>query len=533
MGRTLRARYSKVQNEVVHIRFPTGSTLDLFSEPKPLLKKDSDTIAQSLVNTAKDLLSACLQQESQAWEALRIIYILTGDGVNTNLASARKMYFFFLQNRYIKGMRLDFCLWNVRCASHVANLVVLVALVGEIIPSPCDNSDLCANLVRWYKYIVPSYVEELNSSLRTFVLSRFCVRVGDPDDVNVPEPNLRQWFLGLQRLYWPDTVPEELLQVFNRGLGVWLHVSAEDGDQQLCVQRAFRLVSHLVLFLQERPQPTRFWHFAACTRALLRMRLIGITKGTLTVATTSPSAENADRISKFWHYYDSAGTDQKLRTAVLCLSLTEHALNISSSKMKEPGREPTLVRLAKGEVQEKTLDQLDTILGLLHLDASVDIVDTTVSLLVTEVHLLVRYDEYFQFPYRAYELTKKFNPLGHVACIESFLDLPPTALDVGYSVKLQQEAWQQGPAGGPELSSAIAFLLRDDIQMEMTNALEHASASSLDVERSHVQMKRNEQNKVLSVAVPARNRMAGEGSLRAVLFKKGQCSQKNMLRIRC
>ena len=94
MGRTLRARYSKVQNEVVHIRFPTGSTLDLFSEPKPLLKKDSDTIAQSLVNTAKDLLSACLQQESQAWEALRIIYILTGDGVNTNLASARKMYFF-------------------------------------------------------------------------------------------------------------------------------------------------------------------------------------------------------------------------------------------------------------------------------------------------------------------------------------------------------------------------------------------------------------------------------------------------------
>ena len=64
--------------------------------------------------------------------------------------------------------------------------------------------------------------------------------------------------------------------------------------------------------------------------------------------------------------------------ALLCLSLTEHALNISSSKMKEPGREPTLVRLAKGEVQEKTLDQLDTILGLLHLDASLDIVDTMI-----------------------------------------------------------------------------------------------------------------------------------------------------------
>ncbi|CAK9063966.1 unnamed protein product [Durusdinium trenchii] len=43
----------------------------------------------------------------------------------------------------------------------------------------------------------------------------------------------------------------------------------------------------------ERPQPTRLWHFAACARAFLRMRMIGITKEVLQVTTTRPSAENA------------------------------------------------------------------------------------------------------------------------------------------------------------------------------------------------------------------------------------------------
>ena len=237
------------------------------------------------------------------------------------------------------------------------------------------------------------------------------------------------------------------------------------------------------------------------------MRMIGITKEVLQVTTTRPSAENADRLTKFWAFYDTPAADLKLRTAVLCLSLTEHALSISSSKTTDRTSAPTLVRLAQGEVQDKTLLQLNDLLGLLRLDESLDLLETTTALLVTEIHLLVRYDDYYQFPYRIFELTRKFNPTGHLAAIESFLDMEQASLDLGYSFPLQQEAWKQGSAGSRELSSAIAFLLRDDIQQEMVNALEHASASSLDVERSHVQVKRNEQNKVLSVAVASRNRI--------------------------
>ena len=188
VGRTLRARYSKVQNEVVRVKFPSGKTVGLgyFAEFQPLLKKDSDTIAQALANTAKNVILSLLDQPAtRPSQPLRLIYNLTGDGINIDLASAKKMSSFFAQNASYHGTRVDLRLWCVRCASHVANLVVLVALVGGIFSAPVDNSDLCAALVRWDKYIV-QYVEELNSSLRAFLLSNFRVLVGDPNESNLP-----------------------------------------------------------------------------------------------------------------------------------------------------------------------------------------------------------------------------------------------------------------------------------------------------------------------------------------------------------
>ena len=50
-----------------------------------------------------------------------------------------------------------------------------------------------------------------------------------------------------------------------RGLGVWIHVVDVEGvgEIEMCVQKAFKLLSSKVLLLQERPQPTRFWHIAS------------------------------------------------------------------------------------------------------------------------------------------------------------------------------------------------------------------------------------------------------------------------------
>ena len=99
VGWTLRARCSKVQNEVVHVKFPSGKTVEYFAELQPLLKKDSDTIAQAIENTAKNVILLLLDQPAtKPSQPLRLIYILTGDGINTSLTSAKKIFLFFAQN---------------------------------------------------------------------------------------------------------------------------------------------------------------------------------------------------------------------------------------------------------------------------------------------------------------------------------------------------------------------------------------------------------------------------------------------------
>ena len=238
------------------------------------------------------------------------------------------------------------------------------------------------------------------------------------------------------------------------------------------------------------------------------MHFVGIPGEVLDVRAAAPSAENRARLNRFLSYYRSPSTGQELRKAVLCLALTEHALNISSSK-SAAASEPTLVRLAKGEVQEKTMLQFDSILSALHVDPDLDITDAVGGLLVTQIHILHRYREFAEYPFRLYELTERFNPTGFIAAIELFLGTDSKSLDVGFSLPLQQEAWSQGPGASKDLAAAIRFLIQEDVQEELVRMLTCASASSLDVERAHVQVKRAEKNKVVSVAVASRNYILG------------------------
>lgn len=86
-----------------------------------------------------------------------------------------------------------------------------------------------------------------------------------------------------------------------------------------------------------------------------------------------------------------------------------------------------------------------------------------------------------RLPFRIYELTEAFNPQGFVSCVEQFLEADASILDAAYSLKLQQEAWQQGEGEQRDLAAAIEFMLSEQTQQEMVNILVHASASSLDV----------------------------------------------------
>ena len=242
-GRLVRGRYSKIQNNCVYLTFPSGAQLELYQELQPLQRKDALTIGQAVLNVAGAALNSLTSAEKKRWTTLRVHYILTGDGVNTNMASAKRVFSYLRDHPHRNGCHVDVRLVVVRCASHVANLVVQVAVVGEILARPLEDSELCGALSRLYKYLMPTYVEEYNASLQTFVRSKLQILEGLPGDADIPFADRREVSQGLRKLYGSDVIPEDLLAVFNRGLGVWVHVSPLPGQQHSCMQEAFRSLS--------------------------------------------------------------------------------------------------------------------------------------------------------------------------------------------------------------------------------------------------------------------------------------------------
>ena len=54
---------------------------------------------------------------------------------------------------------IDYAVVVWRCASHQINLIVAVAIVGELVSDPLDTCDVCAAFSRLYKHLIPMYVE--------------------------------------------------------------------------------------------------------------------------------------------------------------------------------------------------------------------------------------------------------------------------------------------------------------------------------------------------------------------------------------
>ena len=60
--------------------------------------------------------------------------------------------------------------------------------------------------------------------------------------------------------------------------------------------------------------------------------------------------------------------------------------------------EPTLVRLGRGEVQLRTSELLSSLLARLHEDSALDITQAVDSLLLTQIHIVARYNTLYQYP---------------------------------------------------------------------------------------------------------------------------------------
>ena len=146
------------------------------------------------------------------------------------------------------------------------------------------------------------------------------------------------------------------------------------------------------------------------------------------------------------------------------------------------GRLPTLVRLAKGEIQERASLQLQQIVQL-HCDTHLDSSRALLRLLDTLACMVIRFNAFKDFPTALWRLTRKWNVEGAYAAYLDFLEARAEQLDAGYSQQLQIDAFRKG--GGPGVSAgALQHLLSDGVQDEIVGALTNGSASNLDAERA-------------------------------------------------
>jgi hypothetical protein len=235
--------------------------------------------------------------------------------------------------------------------------------------------------------------------------------------------------------------------------------------------------------VENKPVITRFFLFTDCCFAILRAQLLQLPASVFSLGTVNPQARNQKRLKAFQEYYENPEDQLDLRRACLNLRLTLVANAICAQKPSDSnGREPSLVRLGKKEVQIRVVEELCVILPALHSDPSLNVTNTVVSLLVTALHVCLRFGEYQNMPFALWTLTGKYNPIDYVLACERLLALPPEELDAGYSLGLQRDALQF-----PDLAARLDYLLGPWVQSELVALVEKVEATSLDVERKNHQ----------------------------------------------
>eukprot|EP00435_Cladocopium_sp_Y103_P041656 s237_g11.t1 len=490
-GRIIRGKYSKIQNNLVEV-ICSGSSYVYYQELQCLMRKDAPTIAFALRQVVENIFSALLAAPSRAWGSLRIVHCLTGDGIGTNANAARRLLRHFREMQQFQDVPLRYFLLCARCASHAANLCVQVGIVGSLQRDPLSNCDLTAALSRWFKHILPANIEEVHASFRRWLeeSAHELGRSGVDEDMQI--------------LYGNKVLPNSLLTALRRE-------NILQGPSPEIVQEIFKEISRVCFLAQERPVPTRFFLFSACVRSLLTLKLLGIPSKALEPR-VNMNSDNSRRWQRFLHFYNGPSSLQRLKKTVLCLALTDTTLSITAQKPEAREgvvRDPTIVRLSRGEAQTKASETLLQILNNSRLDGTLDMTDVLSGLLTTHGHIVARFAEYFQFPFALWKLTAQYNSGGQIASIESFLDLSETSLDCGYSAQLQKQALQLG-----SVAAAISFLCSEHVQVELQRVLQALSASSLDVERKHAVDKRQEKLKVRSVATASRNTILQQYKIR-------------------
>ena len=193
----------------------------------------------------------------------------------------------------------------------------------------------------------------------------------------------------------------------------------------------------------------------------------------------------------------------QLSIACLCLRLTTVATSMTAKKNAGMPTTPLLVQLARGDVTRKTSAELHIILENISQDPALssDVGLVVERVLVTMGDLVLRFGQYSNYPCRVVLLSRKFHPGGFYAEALNLLTGDPDKLDRGYSLLLRQEAWN----AGPNITTALAHIMSDDVQEEINTLAVCVHGTTLDVERKHNLDRRVQQRTVNSLAKASRD----------------------------
>ena len=188
----------------------------------------------------------------------------------------------------------------------------------------------------------------------------------------------------------------------------------------------------------------------------------------------------------------------------------------------------------RNQSPSRTVAELASIVRRLYADTELDQSSVIASLLITEIHIYIRFSEFHRFPTQLWTLTKVYNEAGFLHEAEIFLDRPSSDLDAGFSLPLQAEARRCG-----NLSAQLHFLANDATQRKILEVLQRSDCTSLDVERSNNQNRRCQKNdRIMSIARGSRNciletfRSWRETQRCRTKSRKRECLKKRTMNVR-
>lgn len=221
-----------------------------------------------------------------------------------------------------------------------------------------QGNTIIANVVRLYRYLVPSYESEFASNLRRWLVQTFTAENLVFGDVLPPEqrPNY-----GLLSLYGSSVFPQELQNFLNMDILQLRHIcSGAERHEDLSTLRGrlYNILYRWLLVHEDKPIITRFWLFSACVCRVLLAKLLKMPVDIFSLHLIQPRAQNAKRLQAFQEFFGSDAHQLSLRIAVLCLRITTLATNLTAKKRsgtEDASNElPVSVLLGQSYVQQRT-----------------------------------------------------------------------------------------------------------------------------------------------------------------------------------